>query len=58
MNQLLDTICCKDCKSCIIKKINHDSIIYSCSKDNYINPDKLELYVNKKCFVKRGIKSK
>ena len=44
MNKPLDIVYCKDCRSCTIKKINSQSILYSCNKDNCVDPFRPELY--------------
>ena len=54
--KLLDIIYCKDCRSCSIKKINNQSVLYSCNKDDYVDPYIPELYCNKKCFTRKFIK--
>lgn len=56
MNKPLDIVYCKDCRSCTIKKINSQSILYSCNKDNCVDPFRPELYCNKKCFNKKRFK--
>lgn len=54
MNKSSDIIYCKDCRSCSIKKINNQSVLYSCNKDNYVDPDIPELLINKKCFKNKN----
>lgn len=52
----LDIVYCKDCAYFRYKKVNANSAVYSCLKNNSFDADKPELYCNKPCYKKKTFK--
>lgn len=53
MDKSLGTVCCKNCKYCRYKIINKGTVLYSCLKDNYVEPDVESLGSDKQCFSRK-----